>query len=297
MSDTPNTIPPLGFGTYGRRGAAGIDAIVTALEVGYRHLDTAQDYGTEREVGEAIGRFGLDRREVFVTTKVATENFASGKLAGSVEESLRQTGLDQLDLTLIHWPSPNGEIEPHVYLEQLGEIQERGLTRLIGVSNFTIALLEIARAVLGEGRIATNQIELNPLMQNKKVAAYCDKRGIVVTCYQPIAKGALADNATLVEIGNSHDASPEQIALAFELAKGYCAIPTSSKADRIRSNYEALNIALTPEEIARIETLDQNRRAIDPDWGDLIGTEVAAVYSKGCIRWHPCIGPRATLAC
>jgi len=267
MHSISNTIPSLGFGTYGRRGAEGVAAISAALEIGYRHLDTAQDYGTESEVGQAIARSALDRDEVFVTTKVATPNLAVGKLAGSVEESLRQTGMDQLDLVLIHWPSPNGEIEPHVYLEQLGEVQERGLTRLIGVSNFTVALLETAQKVLGEGRVATNQIELNPLMQNKKVAAYCRQKGIVVTCYQPIAKGALADNATLVDIGRNRDASPEQIALAFELAKGYCAIPTSSKPERIRANYEALNITLAPDEIARIEALDQHRRVIDPDWG------------------------------
>lgn len=267
MKENQFGIPQMGFGTYGRRGEDGIGAILSALETGYRHIDTAQDYGTEAEVGEAIRRAGIARDAVFVTTKVATGNLGPGRVIPSIEDSLKTTGLDVLDLTLIHWPAPNGAIAPEVYLEQLAQAQERGLTRLIGVSNFTIALLDMARAIVGDNRIATNQIELNPLIQNKKVATYCDENAIVVTCFQPIAQGRVSAVPALAEIAARHDATPEQVALAFELAKGYAVIPTSGKPDRIRTNFAATRLALSPSEIATIETLDANQRAIDPDWG------------------------------
>jgi 2,5-diketo-D-gluconate reductase B len=260
-------IPPLGFGTYGRQGEAGIAAMLVALETGYRHLDTAQDYGTEVEVGEAIRRSGLKRSEVFVTTKIKTGNFAGGRLVPSLRQSLDNLKLDRLDLTLIHWPSPNEEVALEVYIEQLAEAHALGLTRLVGVSNFTIALIEQAKKVLGAVPIANNQFELNPLLQNRKLANYCLRNEISVTCYLPIARGALGSEPEMRRIAEAHGATPEQVALAFELAKGYCAIPTSSKAERIRSNFEALKLRLSAEDILAIEGLDRGQRAIDPSWG------------------------------
>ena len=260
-------IPHMGFGTYDRRGEAGIAAMLTALETGYRHLDTAQDYGTETEVGEAVRRSGLDRDDVFVTTKIATGNLGAGDLIPSLRQSLDNLQLDRLDLTLIHWPSPNDAIPLPVYIEQLAEAHALGLTRLIGVSNFTIAMLEEAQAILGDLRIANNQFELNPLLQNKKLANYCTEKGILVTCYLPIARGILGDVPVIAEIAARHGATPEQVALAFEFAKGYIAIPTSSRADRIRSNYLATGLALSDADIAAIEAVDRGQRVIDPAWG------------------------------
>ncbi|WP_404406519.1 aldo/keto reductase [Pelagibacterium halotolerans] len=266
MATLDTTIPRLGFGTNVRKGSDGIRAILYALEVGYRHIDTAQDYQTEGEVGAAVARSGLPRKEVFVTTKIAPRNFGQGALIPSLEKSLETAKLEQFDLVLIHWPSPHGEVPLEVYLTQLAEAQERGFTRLIGVSNFTIALIEESRKILGEGRIATNQIELNPVMQNKKLADHCMNAGILVTCYRPIARGALSGEDILAEIAERHDATTEQVALAFELGKGYCAIPTSGKEKHIKSNYAAVNLKLSNEEMARIETMDRNARTIDPDW-------------------------------
>lgn len=260
-------IPAMGFGTYGRTGEAGISAMLVALETGYRHLDTAQDYGTEKEVGETLKRSGLKRDEVFVTTKINTANFDKGALVPSLRKSLDNLQLDRLDLTLIHWPSPNGKVPLPVYIEQLAEAQALGLTRLIGVSNFTIALLEQAQAVLGELKIANNQFELNPLLQNRKLANYCQDKGISVTCYLPIARGVLGDEKVMRDIADKHGATPEQVALAFEFAKGYCAIPTSGKADRIRSNFAATKLVLDAGDIAAIEGLDRGQREIDPSWG------------------------------
>lgn len=262
-----DVMPRLGFGTYGRWNTEGIEAILCALETGYRHLDTAQTYDTEKEVAAALTKSGLSRGEVFLTTKISTENYGAGQLIPSLETSLANLGVDQVDLTLLHWPSPNGTQPLATYLEPLLDAQDRGLTRFIGVSNFTIALLDEARAIAGEGRIVNNQVELNPFIQNKKLAQYCAEHDILVTCYQPIAHGRLGEDPVLVEMAESHSATPEQLALAFELAKGYAAIPTSGKAERIRSNFAAQQLKLTPEDIALIENRDRNLRAIAPDWG------------------------------
>lgn len=260
-------IPAMGFGTYGRRGDEGVAAMLVALETGYRHLDTAQDYDTELEVGEAVAQSGLGADAVFVTTKIKTSNLGRGALIPSLRRSLDNVQKDRIDLTLIHWPSPNEEVPLPVYIEQLGEAHALGLTRLIGVSNFTIGLLEQAQAILGEIPIANNQVELNPVMQNKKLASYCTKRGISVTCYLPIARGTMGAEPAIADIAARHDATPEQVALAFELAKGYIAIPTSGKAERIRSNFAATRLVLGADDIAAIEAVDRNHRVIDPAWG------------------------------
>lgn len=260
-------IPPLGFGTYGRRDEEGIAAILAAIETGYRHIDTAQDYDTEKEVGEAIRRSGIPREEFFVTTKIAARNFAQGRLIPSLEESIANCGFERFDLTLIHWPSPHDEVPLETYLTQLAEAQERGLTRLIGVSNFTIALINESERILGAGKLATNQVELNPYMQNRTLAKHCMDKGITITCYQPISKGRLASDPVLKDIAARHGATVEQVALAWEMAKGYCAIPTSGNAGRIRTNYGALEVELTPEDVTAIEALDRKQRHIDPDWG------------------------------
>lgn len=267
MNTDQSLIPQMGFGTNVRHGAEGIDALLCALETGYRHIDTAQSYKTEREVGEAVRRSGLPRGEVFITTKVANTNLGPGEVIPSIERSLELLTLDQADLVLIHWPARYGSIAPDVYLPQLAEAQDRGLTRLIGVSNFTIALLEESRRILGEGRIVNNQIELNPLMQNRKIADYCANAGISVTCFRPMARGRLGDEPVLAEIAATHDATIEQVALAFEMAKGYCVIPTSGRPEHIHSNFAALDLTLSAEEIAAIERIDRGQRASNPEWG------------------------------
>ena len=154
-----------------------------------------------------------------------------------------------------------------IYIEQLAEAHAEGLSRLIGVSNFTIAMLEEAQVILGDIPIATNQVELNPLMQNKKLANYCTERKIPVTCYLPIARGTLGDVPVMAEIAARHAATVEQVALAFEFAKGYVAIPTSSRDDRIRSNFLATKLVLSDADMVAIEGVDRGQRVIDPDWG------------------------------
>lgn len=260
-------MPRLGFGTYGRTGPEGTAAILKALEVGYRHLDTAQTYDTEREVGEAVRRSGLARDQVFVTTKVAEENLGEDQVIPSLGRSLEALGLDHVDLLLIHWPARTGGPAPEVYLRQIAEAKAQGLARSIGVSNFTIALIEEARAILGAGAVLTNQVELNPWFRNRRLADHCTSRGIVVTCYEPLARGKVGADPVLQRIAERHGATPEGVALAWELAQGYAAIPTSRNPERIARNFAAQRLVLSPGELAEIDGLDRGMRSIDPDWG------------------------------
>jgi 2,5-diketo-D-gluconate reductase B len=262
-----NGIPTLGFGTFGRTGPAGIDAILAALETGYRHLDTAQSYDTEFECGEAVRRSGLERAEIFVTTKITGANCDPGALLPSLRQSLDRLQLEQVDLTLIHWPvGPEGELDMAVYLPQLAEAQALGLTRLVGVSNFTIAHLEGAQALLGDLAIATNQFERHPLLQNNKLVEHCRSRGIAVTCYLPLARGACAGDEVMETIAERHGATAHQVALAFSLNQGHVVIPTSGKLARIRENFAAGELRLDNAEMAAIAGLDRGARQVDPEW-------------------------------
>lgn len=184
-----NGIPPMGFGTFGRTGSAGIDAIGFALETGYRHLDTAQSYGTERECGEALRRSGIARDAVFLTTKIAADNCRRGRLIESLKRSAEALGVDAVDLALIHWPvSPAGRLPMAEYLPELAEAQDLGLTRLIGVSNFTIPDIREAESILGTDWLATNQVERHPLLRNQTLVDACAAHAIAVTCYLPLAR-------------------------------------------------------------------------------------------------------------
>lgn len=258
-------IPRIGLGTWSLTGAAGIEAILAALEIGYRHLDTAQSYGTETTVGKAIERSGLKRDEVFVTTKVTPENFS--RFLPSLRESLDTLRLDRVDLTLIHWPAPRDRVPVSAYIGELIRAREAGLTRFVGVSNFTIRQIEAARAVLGEGVIATNQVECHVYLQNRILAAHCARAGIPITAYLPLAGGRTANDPVLRRISKKHSAEPTQIALAFLLGRGCIVIPKSADPARLRSNFLARDLTLDPVDMKSIEALDRGERQIDPEWG------------------------------
>jgi len=257
-------MPLMGLGTYGRRGSEGVAAMLAALEIGYRHLDTAQSYDTERECGEALRQSGLSRADVFITTKIDTPNFGAGKLIPSLRRSLDTIGIEQVDLTLIHWPSPHDQVPLATYLEQLAEAQALGLTRTIGVSNFTIDLLTRSQAILGGVAIANNQVECHPYLQNRKLVAFCDSVGIPVTAYQPIAKATLKGDPVLEPLAASKGCTVEQLAIAFAFARGLAAIPASSNPERLASNFAAQQVSLTAEDLAVIATLDRGTRRINP---------------------------------
>ena len=259
-------MPLLGLGTFGRTGPEGVEAILAALEIGYRHLDTAQTYHTEGECGLALRRSGLRRDEVFVTTKISTDNFGPGALLPSLRQSLDQLQLDQVDLTLIHWPSPRGKVAMPVYIEQIAEAQALGLSKTIGVSNFPIALLEEAQAILGDIKLVNNQFECHPYLQNHKLVNYCRNNDISVTCYLPIARGALAGDPALEPLARQKDCSVEQLALAYAMARGLAVIPASGRRDRLASNFAAAAITLDAADMAILASVDRGQRYIDFDW-------------------------------
>jgi len=272
MPTHSNTIPVLGLGTYGRTGPEGLDALLVALELGYRHLDTAQSYGTEQNVGEAIARSGLPRDEFFVTTKVADTRLTTADFLPSVEKSLETLGLDQVDLLLIHWPSSKDAVPFEDYMTGLAQAKARGWARQIGVSNFPIALLDKADQVIGAGQIATNQIEIHPYLQSPKIRDYAASKGLTLTAYMPLAKGKVSTDKLLTALGEKHDVTAAAIALAFLMAQGHVVIPSSARRERLVENLAARSVTLSPEDLAAIGALDRNERMINPEksprWDD-----------------------------
>jgi 2,5-diketo-D-gluconate reductase B len=258
-------IPRVGLGTYGLTEAEGLAAISSAIDLGYRHIDTAQTYGTEENVGKAVARSGIDRREFFVTTKITASNL--GRLAASVDASLGLMGLDHADLVLIHWPAPYDDPPVSAYIGELAKLQDRGKARLIGVSNFTRRHVDEAIAEIGEGRLATNQFEQHVFLQNRLVAAHCRDRGIVPTAYMPLAGGSLVGNAVLDALALKHGVPVNQVALAFLLALGSIVIPKSATPARQKSNLGASDVRLDEADMAVLAGLDRGERHIKPSWG------------------------------
>jgi len=265
MKTASYDIPKVGLGTYGLLGPEGTEAILAAIEMGYRHLDTAQSYDTEIPVGNAIDSCGLLREDLFVTTKITPENFTN--LRSSLRQSCDNLKVDNVDLALIHWPAHYDKIPVSDYIGELARAQSEGLTRLIGVSNFTRKHLQAVDAEIGAGKLATNQFECHAYLQNRILVDYCRQSDLQVTAYMPLAAGKLANDPTLQVIADRIDAQASQVALAFLLTQGHVVIPKSANPDRMASNLAAASIALSTADIALIKELDRNDRIVDPEWG------------------------------
>ncbi len=264
-SPISSPIPPFGLGTFRLKGQVVIDSVTQGLALGYRLIDTAQIYGNEAEVGQAIADSGVPRSALFITTKIWTENLAADKLIPSLKESLAKLRTDHVDLALIHWPSPGGAVPVAEFMGALAEAKAQGLTRQIGVSNFTIALLREAIAAVGAGAIATNQIELHPYLQNRAVAAFAHSQGIHTTSYMTLAYGKVLGDPVLGAIAQAHGATPAQVALAWAMQRGYAVIPSSTQRDNLASNLKAQQLTLTDAEMAQIAALDRGDRLVNPD--------------------------------
>jgi 2,5-diketo-D-gluconate reductase B len=261
------TIPQLGLGTFRLQGQQAIDSVRNGLELGYRHIDTAQIYGNEAEVGQALQGAKVARGEVFVTTKIWTENLAADKLVASLKDSLHKLRLEQLDLTLVHWPSPGGAVPVAESMQALLEARECGLTGAIGVSNFTNALLAQAIAAVGAANVATNQVELHPFLQNRSVAAFAREHGIHVTAYMPLAYGKALADPVIQSIAARIDATPAQVTLAWLMAKGHAVIPSSTRRENLAANLGALGVTLSAADVAAIDALERGERLVSPDFG------------------------------
>jgi 2,5-diketo-D-gluconate reductase B len=259
-------IPQMGYGTWNRPGDEAYHGVVWALEAGCRHIDTAQGYDNEQEVARGIRDSGVPRSEIFLTTKVKPENFGPGQVLPSVRQSLDKLQTDKVDLLLLHWPSPHDEYPLEDYVGQFAEVFDAGMTMRIGVSNFTRALLGRTIQLLGDRKVTTNQVECHVYMQNRPIVEHCNKLGIPVTAYSPLARGRVAGDPVLERIGKAHGAAGEQIALAYLMAKGMIVIPSSGKKERIASNFAARRIKLTDSDVAEIATLDKSMRLVNGAW-------------------------------
>ena len=201
-----------------------------------------------------------------MTTKIWITNLAPRKLIPSLQESLRKLDLERVDMTLIHWPSPEDKVPMEEYLPMLLEAREQGLTRHIGVSNFTIEHLGKAIDLVGAGNIATNQVEIHPFMHNRKVAEFARQQGVQLTAYMPLAVGKVMQDPVLRAIGQAHDATPAQVTLAWLLQLGYVVIPSSTRREHQEDNLRAAQLQLSQEDVAAISALERNERIADPDF-------------------------------
>ena len=258
-------IPKLGFGTWKLKGEDATSAVETALSTGYRHIDTAQVYENEGEVGAALRTSGVAREDVFVTTKVWMDRFAAGDLEDSVKESLARLDLDHVDLVLLHWPNPDFPLAETI--GALNEARSAGLTRHIGVSNFTTAWLGEAVAC-SDAPLAANQVEYHPFLDQTPVMDALKDYAMALTAYCPIAQGRVFEAPVLKDIAEKHGKSPAQIALKWLINQDpVAAIPRSSRPEHIRSNFDIFDIDLSDEEMARIGALKSStNRLIDPGW-------------------------------
>jgi 2,5-diketo-D-gluconate reductase B len=255
-------MPKLGLGTWKLKGAECVEAVQGALSRGYRHIDTAQMYGNEEAVGEALAHTAVARGDIHLTTKVWWENLAPDAMRRALEASLTQLRTGYVDLYLIHWPSPAMDLP--AALGQMMRFQEQGLVRQIGVSNFPVALLKRAVTEIG-APVAVNQVEYHVLLDQTKLLAYARSVGVAVTAYCPLAQGRLADHPSLAEIARKHGASTAQVALKWLLDQdGVAAIPKAGRAASQQSNLDALKLVLDDADRAAIAALPKDQRFVNP---------------------------------
>ena len=267
------SIPQLGFGVFQVPPAETAATVATALEVGYRHIDTAQMYGNEEGVGAAIRDSGLSRDDLYVTTKLNNTFHRPEDARREIDASLRRLGLEQVDLFLIHWPLPTRYDGDFVQTwRALIEAQESGKTRSIGVSNFQPAHLD--RIVEETGVVpVVNQVEVHPFLANEDVRAANRRHGVLTEAWSPIAKGAVMDDDTIGEIASLVGRTPAQVALRWHVQRGDIVFPKSMNRDRMQQNFELFDFELEPTQMAAIDGLDQGesgRTGPNPDVFDWI---------------------------
>ncbi|WP_210424976.1 aldo/keto reductase [Halorussus halobius] len=258
-------MPMLGLGTYGMEADDECFGSVRAgLGMGYRHLDTAEGYHNEEAVGDAVAEADVDREDLFVATKVSPDNLDYDHVLTAAEESLDRLGLDAVDLLYVHWPT--GEYEATDTLDAFAELREEGVTEEIGVSNFTVELLEEAVEVSPEP-IFANQVEMHPLCPQTELRQFCaqDDVDVELVAYSPIARGDVDDVEELQAVADDHDATPAQVSLAWLREKGVTAIPKATSQSHLRENWLSLGVDLDEADVERIDAIEERRRLVDPD--------------------------------
>ncbi|KDA06010.1 2,5-diketo-D-gluconic acid reductase [Microbacterium sp. CH12i] len=250
------TIPQLGYGVFKVPAAETEKAVSEALEAGYRHIDTAAIYGNEEGVGAAIAKSGIARDELFITTKLWNDRHDGDEPNAAIAESLEKLGLEQVDLYLVHWPTPANDNYVHAFAKLI-ELREQGLTRSIGVSNYLVEHLE--RVVSETGVTpAVNQIELHPAYQQRDVVAWAADHGVGIEAWGPLGQGKydLFGMPAVADAAAAHGKAPAQIVLGWHLQKGNIVFPKSVHAERLRQNLDVFDFTLTDAEIAAIDSID-----------------------------------------
>ena len=268
-----HAIPQLGFGVFQIPPHDTVEAVTEALEVGYRHIDTAEMYGNEREVGEGVRQSGVDRGEVFVTSKLNNSFHRPDDARRAFERTLSELGFDYVDLFLIHWPLPTLYDGDFVSTwKVLEEFTGDGRSRSIGVSNFQVEHLERLAAETGTVP-AVNQIELHPYFRNEEVRAYGEEHGIATEAWSPIAQGEVLDDETIEEIARRLDRTPAQVVLRWHIQRGSIVFPKSATPERIRENFAVFDFELDAGDVEAIDALDRGedgRTGPHPDRFDYV---------------------------
>jgi len=255
-------IPDLGIGTAGLEPDACLESVTHALDVGYRHVDTAEMYENQAAVGDAIQASAVDRDDVFLATKISPENLAYDDVREHADVCRERLGVDVIDLLYVHWPT--SAYDPEETLRAFDELHDDGVIRNVGVSNFTPDMLDDARDHL-HAPILAHQVECHPLLQQDELRAYARKHDHRLVAYSPLAKGAVFDAPELVDLAAKHDATPAQVSLAWLRELDVAAIPRSSSPAHIDENYDARALELDDQDLARIDAIDRTQRQIDPD--------------------------------
>ena len=267
-------IPVLGLGTWQSTGQDCVDVVSQALKMGYEHIDTAQAYGNEKEVGQGIKQSGVSRDKFFLTTKIFPDDmkFEPEKLIAAAKRSLADLDTDYVDLLLLHWPDDRVPLSETI--PALCELQKQGLTRHIGVSNFNIANI-IEAEKYADVPIVVNQVEFHPFIKQKTLQTFLNNHHILLEAYSPLARGDVFDNEIIKEIADKHNVTPAQISLAWILAdKHRIAIPKTSNPDHLQGNLDAIKVQLSADDIEKISSLARaDGRKIEhpdysPEWDD-----------------------------
>jgi 2,5-diketo-D-gluconate reductase B len=261
-------MPKLGLGTWRMSGRECTEAVLGALALGYRHIDTAQMYGNEAEVGAAVAASAVPRGEIFMTTKVGSASLAPDALRRACDGSLKALKTGYIDLYLIHWPTATMDLR--ATLAAMMKLREQGLVRHIGVSNFTVALMRQAIEEI-QAPVVCNQIEYHVLLGQSRVLDYARGKGVAITAYCPLARGALGSYPALAGIAKKHNATAEQVALKWLIDQDFvAAIPKASRPENQQGNLDALKILLDDADRAVIAALPKNERIVNlgtsPAW-------------------------------
>lgn len=258
-------MPMFGLGTWQNDDADQCaESVQTALEMGYRHIDTAQAYRNEDAVGRGIADADVAREDIFLATKVWISELAHDAVIATTEDSLERLGVDSVDLLYIHWPS--GEYDPEGTIGAFNQLYDEGKIERFGVSNFEPHHVEEAMEIL-DAPLFANQVEMHPFLPQHELRAHAAEHGYELVAYSPLARGTVFDSDVLTDIASAHDASAAQVSLAWLREKGVTTIPKATGRDHIADNWASVGLELTDDDIERIDAIDRRDRRVDPEFG------------------------------